>query len=383
MCSFSGQIRRYFCLLLLYALPDCGRRAHHYLYYLVMAGAVEAVGGSAGADRPSKKQKRDETEAAMLMASLGGPMEDEATARKKLQDAGFDPDSPQLLQKPKLVQVDGYVDLEYEIPMTYFCRIGDLKMCRYLLSKGALATQTWDDDDDDDSDDDDDANYIMSPMSSAASGGHVSICKWLCEHGGRGDIRKVNRNWFSPMHYAVDYKSTPFAYSESNQRQRETYRWFIMNEALCPNDNGIVDVGLIRDAFWSKEARDEGPHVLEWAEDAVRTYDGFMTFLMGTHRREVPPFSNDGFEKLLKGKMRASDSVSAIMKHLPEDQQLLIWNKEQELDCVLNYLSGHPGIRQTIADMVGVVRGRELRIMRNLEVMMRSFLEAEPVILEE
>ena len=119
-------------------------------------------------------------------------------------------------------------------------------------------------------------------------------------------------------------------------------------------------------------------HIREWAEGAVRTYDGFMMFLMGTHRRVVPPFRKENLESMLKEKLLATDSVSAIMNHLPEDQQLFIWNNEQKnkhRNCVLQYLSGHPGIRQSIADMAGVVRGRELRIMRQLGTNMSNYIE--------
>ena len=361
-CAHFQGFRADTALLLLAAAvrAPCGRRAHRYLYYLFMSDAAEAAGGSGGADRPGKKQ----TEAAMLMASLGGPMEDEATARRKLRDAGFDPDSPQLLQTK--------TGLDFELPMTYFCRVGDLKMCRYLLSKGALATQTWNDDDDsdggeDDDEDDDDANSIISPMSAAALGGHLSICKLLCEHGGRCDIRKVNRNWFSPLYYAVQYTSTRYADPPRIQRQRETYRWRILNEALCPNDDGIVDFSLVDNNLRSEGGREEISHMLGWAENAVRTHSGFMAFLMGTYRREVPPFNKEDFEKLLKEKLYASDSVSAILTHLPEDQQQLIWNKEQERNCELQCLNGHPGIRQNIADMLGALSGKKLRILRELQ----------------
>ena len=304
----------------------------------------------------------------MLMASLGGPMEEEATARKKLQDAGFDPDSPRLLRA--VIPSGGW----YDNAMARFCRVGDLKMCRYLLSKGALVTQTWNDDDDDGAGNN--VNGIPSPMISAARGGHVHICKWLCEHGGRGDIRRVNTLYYGPLYNAL--MSFRLADSPRKRRQREEmYRWLILNEALCPHGDGNVDRNLIRNAF-RYEVRDEGPHVLEWAEGAIQTYDGFMTFLMGTHRREAVPFSKQGLERLLKEKRLTPGSVSAIMAHLPEDQQILIWSKEQKLDCEVQCLAGHPGIRKKIAAMLGAVRGRELRIMRNMEVMLRSFLEEVP-----
>ena len=179
------------------------------------------------------------------------------------------------------------------------------------------------------------------------------------------------------MHATVTYTSTWLADPIRIQRQQETYRWLILNEALCPNDDGIVEIGLIREALQSEGGRDERMHMREWADGAVRTYDGFMVFLMGTHRRVVPPFRREDLQKLLKKKL-ASDSVSAIMKHLPEDQQLFIWNNEQKnkhRNCVLQYLSGHPGIRKSIADMVGVVRGRELRIMRRFRTKLVDYIE--------
>lgn len=341
-----------------------------------MSDAAEAAGGSGRADRPSKKQKRDDDAKTAIMASgdlVGGPMEEEATARKKLQDAGFDPDSPRLLQA--VIPSGGW----YDNAMARFCRVGDLKMCRYLLFKGASATQTWNADDDDNSiNDGSNVNTICSPLYAAAQGGNLDICKWLCQHGGRGDIRNKNRYWPSPMHATVSYTALWFANSIRIRRQQETYRWLVLNEALCPDEDGIVEIGLIREALRSEGGRTERMHMLEWAEGAVRTHDGFMMFLMGTHRRVVPPFRKEDLEKLLKEKLLAPDSVSAIIKHLPEDQQLFIWNNEQKnkhRNCVLQCLSGHPGIRQSIADMVGVVRGRKLRIMRQLGTKMPNSIE--------
>mmetsp|Transcript_2121 Transcript_2121/g.6125 ORF Transcript_2121/g.6125 Transcript_2121/m.6125 type:complete len:339 (-) Transcript_2121:81-1097(-) len=330
-----------------------------------MSDAAETVGGSGGADRPVKKQKCGENETAI--SDLGGPVEDEATARKKLQDAGFDPDSPQLLETARAF---GW-PLEHVIhfPMTYFCSVGDLKMCRYLLSNGASTTKTWDDDEDyDDTAHDGRVNLIPLPIHAAARGGQLHVCKWLCEHGGRGDIRKANDRNRTPLFLAVI------------QCQRETYRWLILNEALCPNDDGIVSMRLIQEGF-SPLGLDERPQALEWAESAVRTHEGFMTFLMGTHLREVTAFNRERLAEMLHAKFHSLHSVNLILDNLTEDQQLLLWNNEQKRDktnCVLQYLSGHPGIRQHIADMLGVVRGRELRIMRQLEVMLRRYLEEVP-----
>ena len=54
-----------------------------------MADAMESTEENGGGNRPAKKQKQhNEIEA------FGGPMDDEETARKKLEEAGFDPDKP-------------------------------------------------------------------------------------------------------------------------------------------------------------------------------------------------------------------------------------------------------------------------------------------------
>ena len=53
-----------------------------------MSNAVESARESGGGGRPAKKQKHTE------IVAFGGPMDDEETARMKLEKAGFDPDRP-------------------------------------------------------------------------------------------------------------------------------------------------------------------------------------------------------------------------------------------------------------------------------------------------
>mmetsp|Transcript_33625 Transcript_33625/g.38475 ORF Transcript_33625/g.38475 Transcript_33625/m.38475 type:complete len:111 (-) Transcript_33625:9-341(-) len=85
-------------------------------------------------------------------------MEEEKNARKLLKEAGFDADQ---INKQCTVRCGGY-----KTPMNYFCSEGNLKMCRYLLSRGADCT-------------------FMSkggwsfPMLNAATSGNLNVCRLL------------------------------------------------------------------------------------------------------------------------------------------------------------------------------------------------------------
>ena len=331
-----------------------------------MSDAVESAGESGQSDRPAKRQKQhNETEA------FGRPMDDEETARRKLEEAGFDPDKP----------LDDAFDVQ-DFPMTYFCGVGDLRMCRYLLSKGASTTQSWVDENEDyDSDDDDDdggsaVNLIPSPMFAAARNGHFDICKWLFEHGARGDIRKGNAHFFSPLSASIARASGRIEITE-REKYRKICRWLILNEALFPRDNALVsDPFLIKEAFAPMDNYKEAPYLLRWADEEVRTHNSFMTFLMGTYLRNVPAFTKEGFKRMMSDKFHSLEAAHSILASLPEDRHQFIWEKECKAmnHCDLQCLSGHPGIRKHIADLLGVKCGRDLRIMRELERTLRAYV---------
>ena len=257
----------------------------------------ESVGGGGGAGEPKlKKRRTDDRE-------HDGPVEDEETARKKMKEAGFDPDD--VTKECELsedardpIGVDD--DLGYELmhPITYFCRIGDLKMFRYLLSKGASTTTTS-------------TNGWWFPMYTAAIGGHLDVCKWLYNHGAEQDVGRRNgrtANGYSPLSCAV---------SEYSIDRTNTSRWFILKGVLSLDDKpGIVDPERMRREIQPERidgvTYDERPQLLEWAKQSVQTHSGFMAFLLGTLPAAVPTFSPAALRSLLAERLQSQDAAEML-----------------------------------------------------------------------
>ena len=291
--------------------------------------------GSNVEEPESKRQKRGGEEAAPEIIAFGGPMYDEATARKMLKevvliseeaqgdlsaealedkDLHFDPD-----KLDSLYYVD---DEEYGgermTAMTYFARKGDAKMCRYLISRGAETTKM----------DDEDA-YPLFPMYEAAEEGHLDICKVLYANGASYHIWKEHSL----------YGWTPFHATVCNGHD-EVVRWFVLQGVLCADANSEeIDEGRLLPPYQSLSSSYSYMYtrLVDWAKMVVQTHSAVVMFLGGT----LPP---------------APDTVQS-----------------RTLQC----LSGHPGVRKHIGDYVGmeVTKGKHLRILRNVVNVLPSFIK--------
>ena len=251
-------------------------------------------------------------------------------------------------------------------PMTYFCLIGDLKMCRYLLSKGASTTATSTD-------------CIWFPMYSAAAGGHLNVCKWLYDHGAKEDIarRSTDNYWSNAGHYSPLQAAGP---------SQACCRWFILKGVLSLDDKpGIVDPERMRQV-WGLQIRtrdsvyriDVRPQLLEWAQQSVQTHSGFMTFFMGT--LPAPAFTQAALQSLLADCLQSQDAAEMVMSNFPAHQYECLWGKmiTKRTTTPVRYLGEKIGILELIADYVGVVRGRDLRILRSLVDPLSKYLEEVP-----
>ena len=335
------------------------------------SNAVASVGEAAGEPR-SKKQRTSETGNNAFQPD--GPVEDEATAREKMEEVGLDPND---VKKQCRLTEEAADDLDLfgertMSPMSYFCNTGDLKMCRYLLSKGASTTEA--------------SEYQYTdkrcwwfPMYTAAIGGQLEACKWLCKHGAEGDINKTNEGDFSPVHCS---------FSSWCKRQHEgaVCRWLILKGALS-DDTGRIDSKILcRDLESEYDPDydvdgwiDERPNVLRWAQEAVQAHDRFMVFLSGT--LPVPKFTRTALRDLLVSRLRSEDAADIFLSSTCESQCKLVWEKmyERRHCCSLAmYFGGKIGLLGHIADYAGIVRGRELLIMRTLIEPLSEYLEEVP-----
>ena len=277
---------------------------------------------------------------------FGGPIYDEATARKILEEVvleeadsdeedgeavvGFDPNDAAL--NNTYVVGDNYFRGERITPLIYFARKGDVKMCRYLISRGASTTKLAE---------------IWYPMCMAAEEGHLDVCKVLYANGAQNDVRRDrdDENRWTPFHHAACL------------RRDEVLRWLTLHGALCADggsDTCTVEGHHIYPAAFRSEEEDpifpsawirtrkgtmssSYDRLVEWAKEVTQSHSSLMMFLLGA----LPP---------------APDTVQS-----------------RTLQC----LCGHPGVRKHIGDFVGleVTKGKHLRILRNVVDVLPSFIK--------
>ena len=260
-------------------------------------------------------------------------MYDEATARKMLQEVRLPHCNGEVIIDRELVVFQGFnpdaLDSTYFVvswgeeitPMLRFAETGDAKMCRYLISRGASTTKAVDGDQ-------------VFPMLSAATQGHLDVCKVLYANGAHNDVRKTsNYNEHLPENW------TPF-FAASYNEHVEVVRWLVLHGALCADNESEVIEGERIDFLHRSPNKSLGRSrdaLVAWAEEVTQSHSAFITFLGGT----LPP---------------APD----------EDHR-----------CMLQCLSGHPGVRKHIGDYFGleITKRKHLRILRSVVEVLPSYIE--------
>ena len=303
------------------------------------ADTLTMSGEQRGANAVEPQSKRQKLGGDGEIIAFGGPMYDEATARKILKEAvlvdadwpgygdgdepviGFDPDDA-ALDNLYIVKNDFFGGAEIT-PMIYFAQKGDRKMCRYLISRGASPTKTWREEDD-----------FLGPMFVAVYEDNLDICRLLYVNGAQNDVRKAEDDGWTPFHYAAAVTSPA--------SRDEMVRWLTLHGALCANGNSEeIEKDLIYLDDFDPDSKPvisrSYERLVEWAKGVTQTHSAFVNFLLGT----PPP---------APGKDRS---------------------------CILQCLSGHPGIRKHIGDFVGleVTKGKHLRILRNVVDVLPSFIK--------
>ena len=120
---------------------------------------------------------------------------------------------------------------------------------------------------------------------------------------------------------------------------------------------------------------DPRPAYLNWADGALADHRGFVTFLNGVCTRS-PSYSEDALQSLLSERLRSASAASITIECMPDDKRLRVW--KELIISPLQSLAGNTGVLKSIADYVGVMRGRDLRTVRGLARELRLFIEEVP-----
>ena len=305
------------------------------------------MSGIGGADQPPVKKLKHGDDTETGTNKFGGPVEDEATARKKLKEVGFDPDNVNDVRTYAFDPAQEW-DLWTAAPMGHFCRAGDLPMCRYLLAKGASITKACDsddendddddhdDDDDSDDDDDDEAKYCSFPMMAAVRGGQLDVCKWLYNYGAASGVSRR-------LQLFGNHKSSLwFAARSGDEGYFEIGKWLILKGALCVSkgSSNVGDIVIDTTAMaWDMFPRFEGvlrgeiPNIqadtrrmyLSWAEGAIIDHRIFFTFLCGASLK-APQYSEESLRAFLDNKLCNASATTILVEDMPEEKQRRIWN---------------------------------------------------------
>ena len=205
----------------------------------------------------------DEATARMILEATVIDDDDDASDSDDDDDddelQGFDPDDAALDNVY-------YADFgRYEItPMIYFAKIGDVKMCRYLISRGASTTKVVN-------------GTFYFPMYMAAAHDHIDVCKLLYENGAQNDICKK-----------TGYNLTPFCIA-SICGYNQVVRWLVLNGALCA-DNNSEDVEVGRIILHNEGVVNSCNALVEWAAEVIQSHFALITFLGGA----LPPEPGEG-----------------------------------------------------------------------------------------
>jgi len=251
-------------------------------------------------------------------------------------------------------------------PMEYFARIGDLPMCRFLLSEGAATTSEYE---------------YWFPMLAAARGGHLNVCKWLCQFDAREDMHAINSFGHTPLVWVCRRDS--ILKQSAPHRNASGYfeigKWLILEGALSNQSGHVARLRLRRDfaprSNMNAKDYDPRPAYLNWADGVLADHQGFVTFLNGVCTRSLF-YSESALQSLFSERLGNASAASITIECLPEDKRLRVW--KELIISPLQSLAGNTGVLKSIADYAGVARGRDLRIIRGLAKELRLFIEEVP-----
>ena len=194
-----------------------------------------------------------------------------------------------------------------------------------------------------------------TPMYIACRKGHLSVCKWLFEVGAATDITKASNTGTAPLKFAFHNDHISICH------------FLILNGALSDPDHEADDDHVGRDIV----ERDvppghDRPALLAWAQAAVAANLSFRsTVVMGTFYPEGSS-TTDLLRRTLITTGNAANNADIIIRYIPdEDQQALMLQELRPVPALVR-LRCQTGALELIADFLGVLHERKLRVVREL-----------------
>ena len=203
-------------------------------------------------------------------------------------------------------------------PMILFCWVGNLLVIKVLFLIGANCTQLC-------------INDYRFPMLAAAEEGYLDICKWLFEYGGdaKYQINREATGGRTPLQKSYD------AWYQGSDKEGKTCRW------LLRNGGGQHFSSKAMHHFLEIKGTEEiqSNLLVMWMRENIQFHDTFILLLCGAATM-IATSSSQSY--------RRSRRCKRPLHH----------------QRPLQILHGHPGIMELIGDCVGLIRGKELRMLK-------------------
>ena len=180
------------------------------------------------------------------------------------------------------------------------------------------------------------------------------MCKWLFEVGAAADITRMVQGW-TPLKIAFRHLHISICH------------FLILNGALSDPDPEADDDHVDQDIV-ERDVRpaDKRPALLAWAQAAVAASMSFRsTIVMGTFYPEGMS-TTDLLRRTLITTGNAANNADIIIRYIPdEDQQALMLQELRPVPALVR-LRCQTGALELIADFLGVLHERKLRVVREL-----------------